>query len=413
MSHLFLSLWNYLKGYVIVEVSGYTLEKFMNLAIRHQNTFWNIKRKDGKIYLSTTIEGFKRLKPYAKKARCRMRIVEKRGLPFLTFRYRKRIMFSVGVFLFIGCIYLLSSFVWLVEVQGCERLNETEVIETLEESGYKAGRLKARLNLREAEQKLINTYPDIIWTGIKFEGTKLVVEISESVPKPTIHTENAPCHLVAKNDGLITYIATDKGMPGVKKGDTVKKGDILVSGSMQLGDEGGSLYLTHAKATVKAKTGYALEASMPLETVQKVYTNRVSTKCDLRLFDLKIPFLRSHTKEQYDDYDEVITVKQFKLTDQFPLPFYYEKEQKVEYTPYKQPIDEESAKEKLYGTLYDALLKKLGDEAQVIYHEVVYSKDDNKLVAKLQAIVEEDISEALYLTPQEMMPQSEVEGENE
>ena len=93
MSHLFLSLWNYLKGYVIVEVSGYTLEKFMNLAIRHQNTFWNIKRKDGKIYLSTTIEGFKRLKPYAKKARCRMRIVEKRGLPFLTFRYRKRVMF--------------------------------------------------------------------------------------------------------------------------------------------------------------------------------------------------------------------------------------------------------------------------------------------------------------------------------
>lgn len=410
---MFLSLWNYLKGYVIVEVSGYTLEKFMNLAIHHQNAFWNIRRKEGKIYFSTTIEGFKRLKPDAKKARCRMRIIEKKGLPFLRFRYRKRVMFGIGIFIFIGCIYLLSSFVWLVEVEGCERLNETEVIETLEEKGYKAGRLKAKLNLREAEQELINTYPDIIWTGIKFEGTKLVVEVSESVPKPTLHTENAPCHLVAKNDGLITYIATDRGMPGVKKGDTVKKGDILVSGSMPLGEEGASLYLTHAKAIVKAKTGYALEARMPLETVQKSYTNRVSTKCNLRLFDVQIPLLRRHTKEEYAYYDEVVSVKQFKLTDQFPLPFYYEKEQRVEYTPNKQPIDEESAKEKLYGTLYDALLKKLDDEARVIYHEVVYSKDENQLVAKLQAIVEEDISEALYLTPQEMMPQSEIEGENE
>ena len=412
MRHLFLSLWNYLRGYVIVEVSGYTLEKFMNLALHHQNAFWNIKRKDGKIYLSTTISGFKRLKPYAKKSRCRIRIMEKKGLPFLRFRYRKRIMFSVGVFLFVSCIYMLSSFIWLVEINGCERLDETAVMETLDTAGYKVGKLKMKLDLREAEQKLINTYPDIIWTGIKFEGTKMVVEISESVPKPEIHNQTKPCHLISKSDGLITYIATNKGMPNVKKGDTVKKGDILVSGSMQLGDETGAVYVTHADAEIKAKTGYALEASLPLESIKKDYTQRVSTKYTLRLFDFKIPFFKSHAKEQYVYYDEVVTVKQFKLTDQFPLPFYFEKEEKVEYVPYKEAIDEEVAKEKLYGVLYDELLKKLSIDSKVLYHEVVYSKD-HKLNAKLQAIVEEDISEVLYLTSQEIMPQTEVEGVNE
>ena len=410
---MFLSLWNYLRGYVIVEVSGYTIEKFINLALNHRNTFWNIRRTDGKIYLSTTISGFKRLKPYAKKARCRIRIVEKKGLPFLRFRYRKRIMFSVGIFLFISCIYLLSSFTWLIEINGCERLDETQVIETLDSAGYKVGKLKVKLDLREAEQKLINTYPDIIWTGIRFEGTKMVVEITESVPKPQLHDETIPCHLISKSDGLITYIATDKGMPNVKKGDTVKKGDVLVSGSMQLGDETGTAYLTHAKAEIKAKTGYALEASLPLETIKKDYTQRVSTRCTLKLFDFKIPFLKSRMTQQYAYYDEVVTVKQFKLTEKFPLPFYFEKGQKVEYVPKKQPIDEEVAKEKLYGILYDELLKELDRDAKVLYHEVTYSKDSNKLSAKLQAIVEEDISEALYLTPQEMMPQIEVEGENE
>ncbi|MEF9959663.1 MAG: sporulation protein YqfD [Niameybacter sp.] len=410
---MFVSLWNYLRGYVIVEVSGYALEKFMNLALKDSEYFWNITRKNNKMYLHTTTKGFKRLKPYAKRSKCHLHITEKRGLPFLQFRYRKRWMLAIGSLIFVGLLYLLCSFVWLVEVEGCQRLNDTEVIETLETHGYEVGKFKGKLDLRKAEQVLIDAYPEIIWTGVKYQGTKLVIQISESVPKPVLVDEKEPCNLVATRDALITYIATDRGMPQVKKGDTVKKGDLLVSGSIPFNDESGASYLAHAKAQVRAKTGYALTASMPLESIKKEYTQRVSTRYNLKLFDFKIPIWKQHAKDVYNYYDEVVTVKQFKLTKQFPLPFYFERTQKVEYIPQKQRIEEDVAKEKLYAKLYDTLLEKLDKDSKVLYHEVTYKQEEGKLVASLQAIVEEDVSERVHLTAEEMMPLNGVEGENE
>ncbi len=410
---LFLSIWNYLRGYVIVEVSGYALEKFINLALKDKQYFWNITRRNNKMYIHTTARNFKKLKPYAKKSKCHIKIVEKKGLPFIQFRYRKRWMLGLGSLVFMCLIYLLCSFVWLIEVEGCNRLNEAEVIETLEQKGYEIGKLKRNLNLRKAEQILIDTYPDIVWTGVKFEGTKLVIAISESTPKPTMIDETKPCHLRAKRDALITYIVTDKGMPLVKKGDTVKKGDILVSGSMPYNDESGNLYLTHAKAEIKAKSGYALKASLPLWQIKKNYTNRVSTTHSLKLFQYRIPFFKSHHKEVYNHYDELVTVKQFRLTNKFPLPFYYERVEKVEYVPYKEAIDEEVGKEKLYGALYDKLLEKVDKESKVVYHEVDYTLEDGVLHANLQAVVEEDVSEIVYLTENEMIHPNGVEGESE
>lgn len=410
---LFLSIWNYLKGYVIVEVSGYALEKFVNLAIKDKHYFWNITRSNNKMYIHTSANTFKRLKPYAKKSKCHIRIVEKRGLPFLRFRYRKRWMLGMGTLVFIGLMYLLCSFVWLIEVEGCRTLNETEVIETLEKKGYEIGKLKKQLDLRQAEQILIDSYQNIVWTGIKFEGTKLVIEISEAIPKPEMIDETKPCHLVANKDALITYIVADRGMPLVKKGDTVRKGDLLVSGSLPYNDESGMSYLTHAKAEIKAKSGYALEAKLPLWQMKKEYTGRVSSLYSFKLFQYKIPFFKAHQKESYDFYDGLVTVKQFRLTNKFPLPFYYEKVEKVEYTPYKEAVEQEVAKERLYVALYDQLLKKIGQEAQVIYHEVDYKLEKDVLYAKLQAVVEEDIREVVYLTENEMINPNGVEGENE
>ena len=45
-------------------------------------------------------------------------------------------------------------------------------------------------------------------------------------------TENGtyPCHIIAARDGVVRKIEVRTGIPLVKVGDTVKKGDILISG---------------------------------------------------------------------------------------------------------------------------------------------------------------------------------------
>ncbi|MGL6174276.1 MAG: sporulation protein YqfD [Cellulosilyticaceae bacterium] len=402
---MFVSLWNYLKGYVIVEVSGYAIEKFMNLALKTGISFWNVENKEGKLYLCTTIKGFKALKPYAQKSRCRLKIVKKIGLPFISFRYRKRSLLAGGGFVFVILLYILTSFVWLIEVEGNSRISETDIINTLTQEGYGVGRLKNNLDLRDAEQKLIQTYPDITWTGVKFEGTKLLIQVAETVPKPKMHDETMPCHLVAKRDALITYIATDKGMPQVKKGDTVRKGETLVSGEITLQDEAMTKQYTHAKAQVKGRTFYALQAQVPLYKTNKNYTQNISKKYSIRLFNKKIPLY--HQKKALEQFDTLLTVNQFKITELFPLPFYFEKEERVEYIPEVVSISEEEAQDKLEGILHDELMEMLSSDGQILDKEVVYRQDGQMLIGELHAVVQEDIVEIKEITEEEIQMNSQ------
>ena len=80
----FYILWNFLKGYVVIRVDGLSLEKFINITVSRGIYLWGIKRQS---YTSLTakisISGFRQLRGISRKVRCRVRIVDKRGLPLL------------------------------------------------------------------------------------------------------------------------------------------------------------------------------------------------------------------------------------------------------------------------------------------------------------------------------------------
>lgn len=400
---LFLTLWNYLRGYVIVEVSGFSMERFINLAVNNHIYLWDIYEKDHKIYFKTTIKDFKRLKPYAKKARCRFKVKYKRGFPFVAHKYKKRKMLTAGAILFIGMIWILTSFVWLVEVEGNRRISSLDILASLEEKGYSAGKLKAKLNLREAETALINQYSDIVWAGIKFEGTRLLVQVAEIVPKPEMSDQSVPCHIIAKRDALITYIATYKGMPLVKKGDAVKKGDILISGQIPLGEEEGSgTYFAASRAIIKGKTHYSLQGSIETIEISKDYTDNISSKYSLKLFNHPISLLNE--KIPFKDYDRVITTHQLRVTKLFPLPFAFEIEQRLEYVPVKREISEQDAQDKLLAALWENLSGSLADAAIILKKDVFFTQTGNAIHGTLNVMAEEDIGYVIQL---------QNEGENE
>lgn len=387
---MFVTIWNYLKGYVIVEVSGAALEKFMNLAIYHEIYIWDVHRVENKIYFKTSIKDFKRLKPEAKKARCRMRITTKKGLPFKTHRYKKRKAFMLGIGVFIAMIWVLSSFVWLVEVEGNKRITSLDIINALEEQGYRSGKLKGQMNLREAETYLLEKYPEIVWTGIRYEGTRLVVKVAESIPVPEMYPkENEPSNLIAKRDALITYIAVYKGKPTVKAGDIVKKGDVLVAGEMPLGEESTNPYYTKSKAKVSGKTMYTASGEISTTHIKKNYTNDISKKYTLKifnraftLFDQKIPF---------ETYDKQITLHQLSITKLFPLPFALEVETRVAYTPSYEELTEEEAQDKLLSKLWEDIRGSLSEDAVILKREAFFVKKGNAITGTLHVTAEEDI----------------------
>ncbi|OON96599.1 MAG: sporulation protein YqfD [Epulopiscium sp. Nele67-Bin005] len=388
---MYLSLWNYFKGYVIVEISGHKIEKFINGALKDGNTFWDVKQNGQTLTFKTTPDGFKRLKPMVARSKCEIRILDKKGLPFVGFRYRKRKLLALGAFIFVFWFYTLTSFIWLVEVSGNQNIEEADIVQSLKEGGYTTGKLKKDLNLREAEQYLINHYPEILWAGINYEGTKLAIQITEAVTKPELHNQTTPTDIVAKRDGIITYIATNTGIPNVKKGDTVKKGDILVSGQVHLeSDVKSDVKYVYSQAEISAQTSYALEAKLPIEQTSKHYTGDTATSYSVRLFDNKFDIFKGKTDSE--TYDTLLTLYQLRLTDLFPLPFYWIKEDKVPYTPYTNTVEIEQIQETLEGELHDALREKITDDGVILKKELNFEEIDGYIVGTLYALVEEDIS---------------------
>lgn len=78
--------------------------------------------------------------------------------------------------------------------------------------------------------------------------------------------------IVAADDGLITEMITRSGTPVVTVGTTVKKGDVLVNGYVEiLNDDGETaqyLYRT-ADADIIAKVTYSYHDEIPMEYVKK------------------------------------------------------------------------------------------------------------------------------------------------
>ncbi|OOB76803.1 MAG: sporulation protein YqfD [Epulopiscium sp. Nuni2H_MBin003] len=402
---MFVYLWNYFKGYVIVEITGLKMEKFLNGALRDGNYFWDVRYVGDKVILKTTIDGFKHLKPIAYRSKCRVRIVEKHGLPFISFKYRKRRIFAAGSLLFVGLFWMLTSFVWLVEIDGNNLLQETDIIDTLKEGGYTTGKLKSKLDLREAEQYLINQHNEILWAGISFIGTKLNVQITEAVQKPIMHNETDPTNIVATRDGIITYIATSSGMPQVKKGDTVKKGDILVSGAVPLESEvlTGTNYV-NADATILARTLYSLEAQQLLEKETKYYIPDISTTYSIKIFDTQFDIFKKDLGDVA--HDTLVTINQLKLTSMFPMPFYFIKTEQVPFTMEAIVQEQTLVEDKLEGALNDALLEKIGNTGKIVKKEITYEVVDGIVIGRLYALVEEDISVESPITQDEMLNQT-------
>ena len=112
-------LLEYISGYVNIVIEGYYIEQFINICNNKQIDLWNIKKENSiKVFASIYIKDFKKLKQICKKTKCKIKIQNKKGLPFVVKKYKKRKFFFIFLLLIILTIILLSIFIWNIEIQG-------------------------------------------------------------------------------------------------------------------------------------------------------------------------------------------------------------------------------------------------------------------------------------------------------
>lgn len=225
---MILNLTNYMSGTVRVCVKGAMPEKFINLCIAQHIFLWGITKKNEDFYVSMRLPDFFRIRTIARISRVRVFVISHNGLPFLLKKVKRRKMLLVGAIMCFLMLNIMASYIWFVDVTGLKSLQSSRIQEIAYQNGLRPGVLKESVIAKQIEKEILVNVPEIAWVGITFSGTRAVIEVVEKTMQK--QEDKAPANIIAQKDGVITEYIVLAGQGVVKKGDTVKKGDMLIKG---------------------------------------------------------------------------------------------------------------------------------------------------------------------------------------
>ncbi len=387
---LLFKLWNYLQGYVIIIVDGYFIEKFINICAKRRMFLWDVRIQRRQLAtMRMGIKAFKQIRPVAKKTGCKVRLLNKRGLPFIFNKYRRRKAFYAGALLFIVLVNFLASFIWSIEITGNNELEQAFIEEELARNGIATGVFKYRVDADRAITQMMLQVDKIVWISINLRGTKVRVDIREREDIPEIVPRDMPCDIVANNDGIIKRVIAKEGIETVVEGDTVKRGQVLISGSIPLKGEENQYKLVHAMGIVEARTWYEAEAPVILEKTERVKTGRGITDTSLMLFSQKLDFF--HKRNNFRDYSVSETVKRLSIGDDLVFPIEWITKVYVEETVVNAYVSTDEAKKEATAEAFAKAFDQVPEEAQIIEKIENLVEYDGGIIARVTLECLEDI----------------------
>lgn len=394
-----LKVWNYTRGYVKIKVYGFSKERFLNLVVNKNIYIWDIEQNHNSITLKISVKAYKMLKPLWKKANVKVRIVEKNGLPFISYRYRKRKILLGGVVFFISVLYIMSAFVWKISITGNERVETQKIRDYLTSNNIEIGTLKNYIDVANIEKQLMQNFQDFSWVSLRKNGTTLEILITENIQKKEVIDRTTPCDVIASNDGIIDSIATSEGDAIVQIGDVVKKGDVLVKSEVYLReDESGKHYTyVHAEADVVAKTYINVDFEVPKIVIISKYTGKKEIDYSLKIFNKEIKL--SYFKKKYENSLEYTDMKQIKFGVDYPLPIIFVKYVELETNLSEKELTINEMKDLADRTIREKIINNLDFETDVINKKIEYISTENalKVSGYLEVLQEIDEKQAFVV----------------
>ena len=377
-------------GYVRIEVEGYYIERFINICTNKKILIWNLKREKGvKLYLNIGINDFKKLSAIARKTNCKVKILRKRGVPFLLNRYKKRKLFAIFLILILALIFTSSRYVWNVDISIKDNLELENISEDIENLGITRGMPKNRIDTEKVINELRLKRDDIAWVGIDIVGTSVKINIVKADKSPDIIKNTDYYNIVAKKAGTIQKITAQNGTAVVNVGDTVQKGDILIAGYME-GKYTDTRYV-HSLGEVDAIILY--EKSKEVRFNQDIYhyTGNEENKYEISFNTWKIKLYKNFSK--FNLYEITTEEKNIKLLDNFYLPISIKKITNKEQTKENKTYSIEEAVDIGEKELSPEIEKEIENKDMIIDKNVKKEEYENSVIVTVIYSVLENIGE--------------------
>lgn len=343
----------------------------------------NFEFTTGYRYKKTAVELFRKNNAY-------FTILSQGGIPYIFDRYKKRAGMWLGAAIAVFAIAVSSNIIWEVRVSGNTYVSDEDIVNNLKTFGVAEGRPIDKDNLEYVYNSFLINEPRISWISVNFDGTIAKVEVKETklVPERLDRTKNI--NIVAKCNGVVKRIDVFDGKGETSKGETVSKGQLLISSFTETRRSG--IFMRAARGNVWASTVHCYEIRIKKNTVLNSEQS-VKSKNSIIILGRKIP-LYFEAENVSDTAEHTFVTDRFKLFGRLKLPFKLEAEIRKSYECINTEISYDEAHNKAKNELEFRIANNIPD-AHIIETNETHSENDSEYVFVYELICYEDIGTAV------------------
>ena len=260
-----MGIWDSLSGYIKCQVVSASLNAFFERATETGNvrsveyldeltaTFWVPRSNLQALFKTAELRGDI------------LTVIKKTGLFWTGMKFLKRPVLITGVLLLVFLTLYLPTRILFVGVDGNQSVPDVRILDVSQKCGIRFGAPRKSVRSEQVKNALLQSLPQLQWACVNTRGCVAVISVRE---RNSVGLDPAPglCDIAAERDGIITEMIVERGTPLCQVGQVVKKGQILISGYVDLGL---AVKAGRAEGEVFAETQRVLTVTTPTEYTAK------------------------------------------------------------------------------------------------------------------------------------------------
>lgn len=346
-----------------------------------------LTNKNDVISFKCTLQKSKEIKKILDIEKCEY-VCETKGILTHIRELKKHIGILLGIVLVLIVDMLFSGIIWKIEISSNETINEKEVRETLATLGVYEGAIKNDIDVKKLFIEYMLADKNVSWSHLNITGTTANFEVSKrAVSNEERFDKIDVSNIVASCDGIIERLDVYSGGREVLNGESVTKGQLLISSFFETRQSG--FLLRRAKGTAIAYTEPCFEMMVPKEIADYNVQNEVKRKSlDVLLRNISLNSVSIKPDKLYStpSYKQ----KEVVIFNFLQTPF------TVHEVVFKEIYGNKKVRsfddcEQIYNLKLNQMIKELEKKAKIISFDTVYDENDEYFIFKTSFSCKESI----------------------
>lgn len=236
-------------------------------------------------------------------------VISLRGKGAIVRAVRRRWTLVPGLMILLCVCWFFLGHIWRIDVvfvgDSASLGDSSAVYNVLESMGISPGVSRA-LDTRQLSRELPARLDDIGFALARIEGVRLLIEVAPEAATPQIYDVDAARDLYADRSGIVISVNVEAGVPCVKPGDAVHRGQRVIRGEERSSKEENRGIAALGEVVIRAWFDGEAEGSTRVN--QTEYTGQASSSSTLITPWFSFPIVKGESYDQQVLITDVVPV---------------------------------------------------------------------------------------------------------